>query len=76
MFLTADHGAAHAIGYMQNHDLPADYWDPKPLVLALNKALSQKFKTDSLVDDIMNYQVDFAAKKIEAHSLDVETVKR
>jgi len=76
VFLTADHGAAHAIGYMQNHDLPADYWDPKLLVGALNKALSQKFKTDSLVDDIMNYQVDFATKKIDAHSLDIETIKK
>ena len=25
MFLTADHGAAHAIGFMQNHNIPADF---------------------------------------------------
>ena len=76
LFLTADHGAAHAIGYMQNHDLPADYWDPKPLVENLNKALAKKFGADSLVTDIMNYQVDFTTRTIAARGLDPEAIKK
>jgi predicted AlkP superfamily pyrophosphatase or phosphodiesterase len=76
VFLTADHGVAHNIGYMQKHELPADYWDPKPLVNGLNKALAQKFGVDNLVIDCMNYQVDFATGKINAHGLDPDAVKK
>jgi predicted AlkP superfamily pyrophosphatase or phosphodiesterase len=76
IFLTADHGAAHAVGYMQNHDLPADYWNPAPLVGGLNKLLYQKFGVDGLVDDCLNYQVDFDMKKISTHRIDFDMVKR
>src|SRR5450432_241851 len=40
IFLSADHGAAHAIGFMQEHNLPADFWYTKPLADSLNKLLS------------------------------------
>ncbi len=76
VFLTADHGAAHAVWYMQNHDLPADYWNAAPLVDGLNKVLSKKFAVDNLVDTCSNYQIDFAMGKISAHHIDFDAVKK
>ena len=76
VFLTADHGAAHAVTFMQNHDIPADFWDSKPLVESLNKELARKFAVDNLVDTCTNYQIDFAMKTIEAHHLDFESIKK
>ena len=44
VFLTADHGAAHAVGYMKEHNLPGDYVPTAPLVDSLNRQLNQKFQ--------------------------------
>src|SRR6478752_5500521 len=42
VFLTADHGAAHAISYSQKHEIPADFWKSGPLVDTLNRLLAAK----------------------------------
>lgn len=76
VFLTADHGAAHAIWYSQNHDIPADYWNPAPLVTALNADLNGKFGVPGLVDTCTNYQVTFSAKELAAHKLNRDEVKK
>jgi predicted AlkP superfamily pyrophosphatase or phosphodiesterase len=76
VFLTADHGAAHAITYMQNHDIPADFWNPQPLVENLNKLLEQKFQAPGLVDTCSNYQIDFSMKTVHEHNLDLEAIKK
>jgi predicted AlkP superfamily pyrophosphatase or phosphodiesterase len=76
LFLTADHGAAHAVGFLQNHDIPADFWFSVRVTEDLNKSLYQKFRVDSLVDTISNYQVNFAKRTIETHHLDYEAVKK
>ena len=75
VFLTADHGAAHAIGYMQKHDLPADFWNSKPLVDTLNKLLAAKFGVDKLIRSGMNYQLNFDLGKIDAGNLDYAAIK-
>ena len=76
VFLTADHGAAHAIGFMQQHNLPSDFWYPKPLADTLNKILFEKFRTAQLVRAIMNYQVDFDLTKIDASNLNFDAIKK
>jgi predicted AlkP superfamily pyrophosphatase or phosphodiesterase len=76
VFLTADHGAAHAVWYLQNHDIPADYWNAAPLVDGLNKVLAAKFGVGGLVDTCSNYQIDFAMRAVESHHLDFESVKK
>jgi predicted AlkP superfamily pyrophosphatase or phosphodiesterase len=77
VFLTADHGAAHAIWYMQNHDLPADYWSHSDILVdSLNKMLAEKFKVNGLVDACTNYQIDFATRRIAAGHLDFNAIKR
>ena len=76
VFLTADHGAAHAIWYSQNHDIPADYWNPQPVVDSLNRILGQDFQTPNLVDTISNYQVTFNMRTIRQKKLDFNSIKK
>ena len=76
VFLTADHGAAHAIWYSQNHDIPADYWSPQPTIDSLNRILDATFQTPNLVDTISNYQITFANKTIRDKKLDFNAIKK
>ncbi|HSC39812.1 MAG TPA: alkaline phosphatase family protein, partial [Chitinophagaceae bacterium] len=76
VFLTADHGAAHNIGFMQEHQIPADFWGGKPLTEALNKELAEKFNTPGLVRSLMNYQVNFNMNSIYANHLDFTAIKK
>jgi predicted AlkP superfamily pyrophosphatase or phosphodiesterase len=76
VFLTADHGAAHSIWFSQNHDIPADYWDPKLLVEGLNGVLAKTFRAENLVDTCSNYQITFSMKTVHDHQLDLNSIKK
>ncbi|HTM93145.1 MAG TPA: alkaline phosphatase PafA [Flavisolibacter sp.] len=76
LFLTADHAAAHAIGYMKEHNLPADAWRGAPLRDSLNRILSAKFGTTGLVRSITNYQVNFDLSKIASADLDFNAIRQ
>ncbi|HEY0434389.1 MAG TPA: alkaline phosphatase PafA [Chitinophagaceae bacterium] len=75
IFLTADHGVANSIGYMQAHNLPADYWYGAKVADTLNKVLSAKFHVPSLVRSLLNYQVNFDLRRIAENDLDFTAVK-
>lgn len=76
VFLTADHGAAHSIWFLQNHDVPADYWFPTTVTDSLNAALERNFHVPGLVDTITNYQVSFSMKTIHDKKLEFNVVKK
>ena len=76
IFLTADHGAAHAVWFSQNHDIPADYFLPAPLTDSLNAILGKAFQTPNLVDTISNYQVTFSMKTIREKKLEFNAIKK
>ena len=77
VFLTADHGVAHSIGYMQKHKLPAEFFNAKkPILDTLNTKLQEKFGTEKLVLSGMNYQVNFNMQKIYAQHLDFDAIKK
>jgi predicted AlkP superfamily pyrophosphatase or phosphodiesterase len=75
VFLTADHGAAHAVGYMQKHELPAELWFTRPLVDSLNQRLELRFGAARLIRSAMNYQLNFDLDKIASHGLDLDVIK-
>jgi hypothetical protein len=75
-FLTADHGAAHAISYMQQHNLPSNFWLAAPLTDSLNRILLAKFGTAGLVRSISSYQVNFDLQKISSGNLDFSAIKQ
>jgi hypothetical protein len=75
VFLTADHGAAHSIGFMKEHELPADFWFSAHVTDTLNRVLAEKFHTPGLVRSLANYQVNFDLNKVAASNLDFAAVK-
>lgn len=74
-FLTADHGASHTMGFMQQHKLPANVWYPSRIVDSLNQMLSQRFQASSLVRSLSNYQVNFDLSKIATQGLSFDAIK-
>lgn len=76
VFLTADHGAAHSIGFMQQHNLPADYWYDTPLADTLNNLLQAKYNVAGLVRSIMNYQVNFNLPRIDSMNGNYSAIKQ
>ncbi|HEY5390719.1 MAG TPA: alkaline phosphatase PafA [Hanamia sp.] len=76
VFLTADHGAAHAIGFMKDHHIPADFLISKKISESLNEFLEKQFRVNNLVASYINYHFGFDLKKINANKLDYEAVKK
>lgn len=76
VFLSADHGAAHSIGFSQEHEIPADYWNDGALVDSLNKMLAGRFGIEKLVRSGMNYQISFDMGKINGYHLDFDAIKK
>ena len=76
VFLTADHGAAHAIGYMKKHSLPAELWHSQPLVDSLNISLATLFGVNHLVRSGMNYQINFDMDAIYTRHLNFDSIKK
>ena len=76
LFLTGDHGAAHAIGFMKEHQIPADFLVSKKIDGPLNEFLSKKFGTDKLISSSINYHLSFDLNKISENNLDYDAVKK
>lgn len=76
VFLTADHGAAHSIGFMQAHHLPADFLESSTIGRSLNEFLEKKFGLKKLVISSVNYHLSFDVKTIHENKLDYDAVKR
>lgn len=76
VFLTADHGAAHAIGFMKEHHIPADFLVSKKITGPLNDLLNKQFGAENLVSSYTNYHFSFDLKKINENKLDYEAVKK
>jgi predicted AlkP superfamily pyrophosphatase or phosphodiesterase len=75
VFLTADHGTAHNPTFLNDHNIPAGVWDSGAALKDMNKALMDKFKIDSLVLSLDNYQVNLNYRIINYLHLDQEAVK-
>lgn len=76
VFLTADHGAAHAIGFMQAHHIPADFLVSSTIVKPLNESLEKEFGLDKLVTSSINYHLSFDVDRITQNKLSYEAVKK
>lgn len=66
VFLTADHGGAHNGQFLRDNKIPAGNWDVKTINDGLNKFLGEKFKTNNLVSNLYNYQVNYNYKQISS----------
>ncbi|WP_344976639.1 alkaline phosphatase PafA [Compostibacter hankyongensis] len=79
VFLTADHGGAHAEGFMKAHHMPTGFWD-EDLTADLNTLLEKRYGVKELVRKDGNigasYQINYDRGKIAAHHLDFEQIKK
>ena len=74
LFLTADHGAAHAEGFMKENKMPSGLLGAD-LESNLEKSLEKQFGFDKLVFGFENFQVFFNKPKIDSLKLDFEKIK-
>ena len=75
VFLSADHGAANAVGYMEAHKMLTGLFD-EGLQKNLEEALKTKFGHEKLIWGINNYQIYLNHALIEKNSLDEEDLKK
>jgi len=76
VFLTADHGAAHNTAFLNDHDIPAGVWDEASVLKDINKVLMDKYKADSLVLSLNNYQVNFNYRIVNYLHIDQDELKK
>ncbi len=74
VFLTADHGAAHAEGFMKANKMPTGLLG-KDMETNLEKTLKEQFGSDKLIYGIDNFQVFFNKNRIDSLKLDIDKIK-
>jgi predicted AlkP superfamily pyrophosphatase or phosphodiesterase len=74
IFLTADHGAAHAEGFSEANKMPTGLLG-KNLETDLEKTLEKQFGTSNLVFGVDNFQVFLNKDRIDSLKLDIEKIK-
>jgi predicted AlkP superfamily pyrophosphatase or phosphodiesterase len=74
VFLTADHGAAHAEGFMKDHKLPTGILSPM-VYKNLENDLDRRFASTHLLLGIDNFQVTFNRNRIDSLKLDMKNIK-
>ncbi len=78
VFLTADHGSAHAQGFMAENKFPTGFWDTD-MLKSLNDLLAKQTGVSNLVlTDVTIgacYQVNFDFKKMDANHLSLDSIK-
>lgn len=76
VFLSADHGAAHSIGFMKEHKMPAEFFVGKDIIKKLNDELQKEFGQKGIVFSGGNYQIHFNHSIINNNKLDYDAVKK
>lgn len=74
VFLTADHGAAHAEGYMKENKMVTGFFD-EDLEKSLQEDLKAKFGYDKMIWAIDNYQIYLNQKLIAEKNLKEDDIK-
>lgn len=69
LFLSADHGGAHNVTFLQDQKIPADNFNGKTTADALNDTLKSVFGIEKLIQ-FTNYQVYFNDEVIAKNKLD------
>ncbi|MFV8224982.1 alkaline phosphatase PafA [Christiangramia aquimixticola] len=57
LFLTADHGGVDVPAYLKSQKIPAGYFDELSFKENLGKFISNRFKADSLIQNVSNSQI-------------------
>ncbi len=76
VFLTADHGVSHAVGYSQENRMPADYFVNTNILNNLDQLIQQKLGYSKVIRSGGNYQINFDMEKIAAYNADFDAIKK
>jgi predicted AlkP superfamily pyrophosphatase or phosphodiesterase len=76
VFLTADHGAAHSVGFLQEHNIPAGFVRDRQMLASLDSLLNIRFGVKGLVRSGANYHVNYNIGKIDSAKLDYDAIKK
>lgn len=74
VFLSADHGGAHSVGFLQEHKITTGFFGDG-MEKNMNEKLKEKFGVDKLINAIDNYQIYFDRKLLKEHQLDLDAVR-
>ncbi|WP_343522445.1 alkaline phosphatase PafA [Pedobacter sp.] len=75
VFLTADHGAAHVPGFMQENKMPSGVVSDRDIANKLNAYLNDKFKVNNVVLRSMNNQIIFDHDKTDKGDVSFDVIK-
>lgn len=64
-FLTADHGAAHVPGFLNEHNMPAGTASGSAIRTSLNNAVQKELNISNAVSSVINYQVYLDYEKVK-----------
>ena len=74
VFLSADHGGAHSVGFLQEHKITTGFFGDG-MEKNMNDKLKEKFGVDKLINAIDNYQIYFDRKLLKENKLDLDAVR-
>lgn len=75
-FLTADHGAAHVPGFLQQHNIPGGALDDAMLQSRLSAGLQKTRGAANLIAKVINYQVYLNDSVIQERKIDKRVLKQ
>lgn len=75
IFLAADHAAAHNVGFLADHEVPGQSWNPGKLDAQLDSLVEARFGVKNAVLAVMNYQVNLNHAALRAANVDEREVK-
>lgn len=76
IFLTADHGGAHNVAFLQDNKIPSSKWSGSSVLRGLNAKLESVFNVKDIATAIKSYQVYFNYKMIDKFDLDEEKIRK
>jgi hypothetical protein len=76
VFLTADHGASHAVNFLKAHQIPAGLSGIRKIVQGLNDTLGTVTGVKDLVISGTNYYVNFNLARIRQSGLSMDSLKK
>lgn len=76
LFLSADHGAAHVPGFLQEQKIPAGHVRIQSLLDTINLKLKENFGHNDLLTAIINYQVVLNTPLIDSLELNKPEIKK
>ncbi len=74
VFLSADHGGAHSVGFLQEHKITTGFFGDG-MEKKMNEKLKEKFGVDKLINAIDNYQIYFDRKLLKENKLELDAVR-